>query len=212
MSRKRKKRDRRREPVVLPSRPVRSLFELRSVSLALVSAAIAAAALANDVVFNWLRGNATDAPVHFDIALQPLTTGKVEYFDQVGEEGVRVQMLLHNNSVPDVELHNVDGRSWASTDFLIGTFKQNGVLYREHRSKERVEFDLLFPVFSKMSHSWLPSWIFRMPPPGLGADFGAQLVSAESDYRQYRWTLVNDGGRAVVRGGDTTPAGLNGQQ
>ena len=35
--------------------------------------------------------------------------------------------------------------------------------------------------------------------------FGAQLVSKTTDYRQYMWGLTNDGGKPVIRGGDTTP-------
>ena len=182
---------------------------MRGVSLAAVSAIIAALALTNDVVVNWFRTGTAEPPVHYEVALQPLTDGKVQVFEEVGRDGVKVDMLLHNNSVPDREMHNVVGTIWADGEHLIGTFKQYGVVYRERREGGRVEFDLQFPVLSKMSHSWLSAWTFRLPAPGQVAQFGAQIVSAESDYRQYRWTLVNENGKGVVRGGDDRPPGIN---
>jgi hypothetical protein len=181
---------------------------LRRLSLGAASLIVTVLAFTNDVVVSWFRSVPAGPVQHFDVALQPLSDGVLRSFNGIPEPAVKVDLLLRNASEPQAELHNVTGQVWAKTDYLSATFKQHGVLYSERRERGQVEFDLRFPVLSKMSHSWLPSWIFRLPPPGGSAEFGAQIVSAETNYRQYRWRLVNRGGKPVIEGGDATPKQL----
>lgn len=179
---------------------------------------LAVLGLTNAFVYYWVR---KPEPLRVELKPEPQTNTQyelrfepflnkpeAEYFPDIRQSGVKVNLLFHNDSVPGLEIHNIMGEAWAQTTYLIGVFKQKDVLYFERRDRGRITFALKFPILHMMTPVWLPSWIFKLPPAGEAAVFGAQVVSTEVFYRQFIWTLKNENGRPKISGGDATPEGV----
>jgi hypothetical protein len=131
---------------------------------------------------------------------------QLEYSPAVKRDGIKIEMILRNETFPDVELENVAGQLWAQTKYLIGAVRKSPQHYPwEEDGEQRVQYRIWYDVLPKKSFEWLPPLIFALPLEGDTATFGATLVSKTTDYRQFQWTLSNKDGKPVLTGGDTTP-------
>jgi hypothetical protein len=133
------------------------------------------------------------------------------YISEIKREGIKVDLILRNETIPDVELENVAGQFWVQTKYLIATIRKTQSPLDhpwEKDGAERVQYRIWYTVLPKMSFEWLPTLVFALPPEGETALFGAQLVSKTTKYRQFRWVLSNKDGKPVLSGGDATPASL----
>lgn len=129
----------------------------------------------------------------------------VEYIPEIKNHGIKVAMLLDNETIPNAELQNISGQVWTESKYLIATFRRTPLEFPWERDRSRLRYRIWLPVLPKMSHVWLPTLVFALPPPGEQASFGGEIVSKTSEFRQYRWWVANEHGKAVVHGGDATP-------
>ena len=136
---------------------------------------------------------------------------KHKFIPEISREGIKVEMILTNDSFPDTELQNVAGQFWVESTYLIATIRRTPSPLDHPWEKEgddRVQYRIWHPVLVKTGYEWLPTLVLALPPPGKEVHFGAQLVSKTTDFRQFRWTLQNKDGEPVITGGDATPSGL----
>jgi hypothetical protein len=129
----------------------------------------------------------------------------VEYIPEIKKHGIKVGMALDNETYPFEELQNVSGQVWTESKYLIATVKKTPLDYPWEKDRGKLRYRIWQPVLPKMSHIWLPTLVFALPPPGEKAIFGAEIVSKTTEFRQYRWWVANEDGKAVVHGGDATP-------
>jgi hypothetical protein len=164
------------------------------IAIAVLVVSLITLAFGNAIVSRWILARSAERRVE----ITALCDRRVEEMPGVGKV-VKIEMILSNFSSPEAEIHNVAGAMWSDLPHLVATIKQPGVLYDERDSGGKKEFRLQCPVLPKMSHVWLPTWVYRPPAVGEEILFGAQIVSAETDYRQFRWKLINrDGSLALV--------------
>jgi hypothetical protein len=146
-------------------------------------------------------------PIVHRVVLRTMGTGKLEYIPEIKKQGIKVSMILDNETIPDTELQNVSGQVWAERKYLLAKIAQT-MSPLDHpwvKDRDRLRYHIWQPVLPKMSHEWLPTLVFALPPPGEKAIFGGEIVSKTTDFKQYRWWLANENGNPVVHGGDATP-------
>ena len=131
------------------------------------------------------------------------------YIPEIKREGIKVEMILTNESLPEAQLENVAGQLWVQTKYLVATIRRTPSPLDhpwEKDGDERAQYRIWYNVLPKTAHEWVPTLVFALPPEGDSANFGAQLVSKTTNFRQFRWTLSNKDGKPVLSGGDATPA------
>lgn len=147
----------------------------------------------------------SDQPSIQRVVIRTMSVGGLEYFPEIKKHGIKVEMILDNETIPDAELQNVSGQVWTESKYLIATLRKSKSDHPWERERDRLRYRIWQPVLPKMSHEWLPTLVFALPPPGEVANFGAEIVSKTTDFRQYRWWIANESGKGVVHGGDATP-------
>ena len=139
------------------------------------------------------------------VVLRTMGSGNLEYLPEIKKYGIKVEMILDNETIPDAELQNISGQVWTESKYLIATIKRTQFDYPWERDRARLRYRIWEPVLPKMSLVWLPTLVFALPPPGEKAVFGAEIVSKTTDFRQYRWWLANEDGKGILHGEDATP-------
>jgi hypothetical protein len=149
----------------------------------------------------------TETIVHLAVGITAMAGNiALAYIPEIKRDGIKVEMILRNESFPDAQLDNVAGQLWVQTKHLIATIKRTPLDYPwEKDGNERAQYRIWYSVLPKMGYEWLPTLVFALPPEGDTANFGAQIVSKTTDYRQFRWSLSNKDGKPVLSGGDATP-------
>jgi hypothetical protein len=160
-----------------------------SAALALISVILTVVWFGHDVILKWWR-----EPNH-ELVLVALSSGAAEEIPGIGR-GIKVSFVLNNFTKPQAKVHNVAGQLWTQDSHLLATLKDPSVTYQERRSTGRVEHDLWFPVLPKTASARLPTWVYREPNPGEEIQFGAQIVSTDTDKHQYRWMISNRDGKS----------------
>jgi hypothetical protein len=147
----------------------------------------------------------TPRPEINEVVVQVMDVGPLEYLSGIKRQGIKVSMLLDNNTVPDAELQDVSGEVWAESKYLVATIRKTPSDHPWEKDRDRLRYLISERVLPKMSHEWLPTLVFALPPAGERAIFGAEVGSQTTDFRQFRWWLANENGKGIVHGGDATP-------
>src|SRR5438309_1527893 len=58
------------------------------------------------------------------VVLRTMGNVNLEYLPEIKKYGIKVEMVLDNDSIPDAELQNISGQVWTESKYLIATIKR----------------------------------------------------------------------------------------